>query len=184
MDFLENDPDSDAEGGDGQDEGDDDEFIDLVDVLDGKVELDTRSDKGRPSANQSGTNSVQNMVNEQETERPEEEEDQSDDEVNGTEDEQMAFAPSDEEETPGALAQLQSFVSDLDVSAKKRKASETDEGRAVEPASERARKRRILQEMTEAGDENEFRVQSSGVFFLFHLIVVSYKPFRSKTAVG
>lgn len=162
MDFLDNDPDSGADGGDGQDEdeGDDDEFIDLVDVLDGKVELDTRSDKGRPSANQRDINSLQDIVNKQEGERSEE--DESDDEVNGTEDEQMAFAPSDEEEARGALDQLQSFVSNLDVSAKKRKAS--DDGRAVEPASERPRKRRLLQETTEAGDENEFRVQSSGKF--------------------
>ncbi len=163
MNLLDDDPDSNAEGreeGEGG-EGDDDEFINLVDILDGKGELGARSDKGRTSANQGGKYSPLGTINEQEGERSEE--DESDDEVNG---EQMAFSPSDEEEAPGALDQLQSFVSNLDVSAKKRKASETDEGRVFEPTSERARKRRLLQEMTEAGDENEFRVQSSGKYFM------------------
>jgi U3 small nucleolar RNA-associated protein 14 len=74
----------------------------------------------------------------------------------------LDFDPSDDEEMPEALDILDNFVSNLDVTSRKRKATEDLNG--VGPNTDtRARKRRSVMERTEAGAENEFRARSSGI---------------------
>ena len=59
------------------------------------------------------------------------------------------------EEGGNALQELESFVTGLDA-GQKRKASDEDDAVAGGADSKRARKRRLLPELTEAGAENEF----------------------------
>jgi len=98
--------------------------------------------------------------------------DDQDEEITSDEDEEeeeVGFAPSeDDEEAPFALDQLQTFVSNLDVTAKKRKGHDDSDGGAVEYRERRTRKRRLTQEKTEAGEENEFHVRSSGEWIDFY----------------
>ncbi len=73
-------------------------------------------------------------------------------------DEEDPFTPSDEDDAaPEALENLQNFISTLDTSSKKRKPSAEDL-----PIDAPPRKRRILKERTEAGEENEFRTHGAG----------------------
>ena len=148
-----------------EEEGGDDEFIDLLDVLDGKGDIDMGSDDENKQPGASTSKIVESdedegMEEDENSEVEEDEERDNDEEEN----EQMDIAPSDDEDTPGALDQLQDFVSGLDVSAKKRKApeDETNETSNTEPRT--TRKRRLLtKEKTEAGEENEFRAHTSGM---------------------
>ncbi|KAF8971906.1 Utp14 protein-domain-containing protein [Flammula alnicola] len=158
-----------------EEEGDDDEFINLLDVLDGKGEIDMGSDnenapKQKPASSTSHTNAENDEDEELEDDEgdseeesedePDAQDEESEDEPDA-QDEKMVFEPSDDEDVPEALDQLQNFVSNLDVTAKKRKAPEEDSGTAGNNEA-RARKRRFTKERTEAGDENEFRAHSSG----------------------
>lgn len=138
--------------------GDDDELMNLVDVLDGKGEIDSgdNQEKKSPKGDKLFSNG---LVQDNRESQSEEDETDDDDEGEEEEEESMAFAPSENEEAPNALQQLQNFVSNLDSSAKKRKAPDGVDRAELEG---RTRKRRLLQETTEAGEENEFHVRSSG----------------------
>ncbi|KAF8195123.1 Utp14-domain-containing protein [Pholiota molesta] len=150
-----------------EEEGDDDEFFDVLDVLDGRGDIGTGSDAegaAKSKSAQASTSQVdaapptyEEMEQEEDENSEEDSEEEDDDEP---QDQDMTFDPSDDEEAPEALDQLNDFVSSLDVTAKKRKAPEEDG--AATSADARARKRRFLKERTEAGDENEFRARSSG----------------------
>ncbi|KIM35627.1 hypothetical protein M413DRAFT_449671 [Hebeloma cylindrosporum] len=156
-------------GGDGSDEseeeeeeGDDDEFIDLLDVLDGKGDIDMGSDDEKPSAslNHNAEQAGSGLERDDDESGEDDSEVESDEDPAAAEDAEMAFVPSDDDEAPEALDQLQQFVSGLDVTSKKRKAPE--DSSAAANAEARARRRRLTKERTEAGDENEFRAHSSG----------------------
>ncbi|KAG6813718.1 hypothetical protein H0H92_008126 [Tricholoma furcatifolium] len=157
-----------------EEEGDPSEFFDVLDILDGRGELEDAGDgdtkpsersgapRTRPShtANDEDEEELQDGYHEGEDEEMDEDEDEGEDE--GLDDEEkFAFSPSDSEGDDGALDDLQNFVSNLDTTAKKRKISEGDLPMAE---SERVRKQRrlALKERTEAGAENEFRAQTSG----------------------
>jgi U3 small nucleolar RNA-associated protein 14 len=147
--------------------GDDDQFMNLVDILDGKGEIDAGSDQEKSSQMQSDQlpfNCVDKepRLNEDEAEDANEVAFDEDEDYEDDGGEEMAFSASEDEEVPSALDQLQTFVSNLDVTAKKRKAPDEADGAAVEHKEGRTRKRRLLQEKTEAGEENEFHVRSSG----------------------
>jgi U3 small nucleolar RNA-associated protein 14 len=73
----------------------------------------------------------------------------------------------EDEEMPDALDDLNNFVSNLDVTSAKRKA--TEDHSEVGATDTRARKRRLVKERTEAGAENEFRARSSGILFIYLL---------------
>jgi U3 small nucleolar RNA-associated protein 14 len=158
-----------------EEEGDDDEFFDVLDVLDGRGDIGTGSgdeSAAKPKSAQASTSQVdaepptyEEMEQDEGEDSEEDSEEEDDDEP---QDQDMTFDPSDDEEAPEALDQLNDFVSSLDVTAKKRKAPEEDG--ASTSADARARKRRFLKERTEAGDENEFRARSSGT--LLHLDVL------------
>jgi U3 small nucleolar RNA-associated protein 14 len=150
--------------------GDGDEFIDLVDALDGKGDTDAEVDdtKKDPTGDTGLHSEDDEMSSEGEFENTE---DAGDD---GT-----AFAPSDDEEGPEAFAQLHNFVSNLELTVKKRKI--VDEG-DTQDTNDRTRKRRLLQETTEAGDENEFRVQSIGTLPLsILLLILTYFEVQNST---
>ena len=154
------DDDSDEEEEEEEEEGDDDEFIDLLDVLDGKGDIDMGSDDGKAVV--SRTHSVEQEGSDLERDEESDEEDseiESDEDPGAAEDEEIAFVPSDDDEAPEALDQLQQFVSGLEVTSKKRKAPDDS---SAPNAEARARRRRLMKERTEAGDENEFRAHSSG----------------------
>ena len=105
------------------------------------------------------------MDDEDDSEEEEEEEEEGDENemVN-----LLDFDPSDEE-MPEALDHLNDFVSNLDVTSTKRKATE-DPSEVGASKDIRARKRRL--EMTEAGVENEFRTRFSGNFFVLFWFVI------------
>jgi U3 small nucleolar RNA-associated protein 14 len=155
----------DTEGEDEGEVGDDEEFMNLVDVLDGKGEINAGSDEEKISRTRRDRLSPDSVVEDNKESWTDEDGDEDDDEEedegndNVDEEEEMAFAPSEDEESPDALEHLQNFVSNLDVSAKKRKAPHEADGDQREG---KPRKRRLLQEKTEAGEENEFNVRSSG----------------------
>ena len=88
--------------------------------------------------------------------------------------EKLDFDPSDDEEMPEALDYLNDFVSNLDVTSTKRKATE-DPSEVGASRDTRARKRhQLVNERTEAGAENEFRARSSGNFFYYFLHYSSF----------
>ncbi|TFY71054.1 hypothetical protein EVG20_g1958 [Dentipellis fragilis] len=137
-----------AEGSEeeGEEEGDPDDFIDVLDVLDGRAEayLGSDDDEDRPARKQDAEGG-------------------SSDEDEDEEDEPGAEAPNDDismsgdeqEADPDALEGLGNFISSLET-GKKRKAETAD----TDDASRR--KRRVITERTEAGQEHEFAAQVSG----------------------
>jgi len=152
--------------------GDDDEFIDLVDALDGKGDTDAEVDDTKKDPVQdTGLHDEDDEVSsEGEFEN-----------ANDARDDEMALAPSDDEEVPEALAQLHNFVSNLEPTIKKRKV--VDEGDPPD-TNDRTRRRRLLQETTEAGDENEFRVQSIGTLPLsIVLLILTYLEVQNSTSM-
>lgn len=146
-----------------------DEFIDVLDILDGKGEPDNDSDtevSKQPKPPASRDARMDEEDDEASDIQDDEDEDEDDEDADSDADSdteiQDAFNPSDDEDAvPEALEGLQSFISKLDPTSQKRKAPDTDAA-APEP-TERARKRRIITERNEAGVENEFRARAFGL---------------------
>ncbi len=165
---------SDAEEENEDEEGEDDEFIDLLDVLDGKGDIDMGSeDEITSKSKSSGSNSRDILSHnyndlEQDSEDSglsDEEEEEEEDEGESSQDEQKILECPDDEEVPEALDRLKDYVSNLDVTVKKRKAPEANSD-TIALAETRARKRRFTKERTEAGAENEFRAHSTSTYLL------------------
>ena len=142
---------------DGEEDEEEEGDIDLLDVLDGKGDVNINSDE--PSSH--------SPKFEDQVDRDEGKAEISDHSGSGSDssvaEDGLDFDPSDDEEVPEALDQLNNFISTLDVTSKKRKAAEDPDA----TTNTRARKRRLAKEKTEAGLENEFRARSSGIFFFF-----------------
>lgn len=138
-----------------------DEFFDILDVFDGKAEVDeiSESKNQRHDADSKGS-TVPKMIEESIDENEGEGESESESEVGGSgdddDDEIIALSASDEEASLDALASLETFVSGLDTSHKRKASPETN------VSDTRARKRRMINERTESGVENEFGVRASG----------------------
>ena len=97
-------------------------------------------------------------VVEESLENSDEEAEDEDEEFDEEEEAHIVSASEDEdegEEGSNALQELESFVTGLDA-GQKRKAPDEDDAVADGADSKRARKRRLLPELTEAGAENEF----------------------------
>ena len=157
---------ADVEMDDGDDEEDDeeeevvveegDEFVDLVDILDGKVDDE---DGGDAELSDQDSSSNSDSASEEE--------------------EKLNFDPSDDEEMPEALDHLNEFVSNLDVTSTKRKATE-DPSEVGASTDTRARKRRLaIKERTEAGAENEFRARSSGNFIIINFVFILHLTYNT-----
>ena len=152
----------------GESDGDDDEFLDVLDVLDGRGDPDFGDESdgdirgGKDPENESGGDE-----DEEEEDGDEEEDEEEDGEMN------RAFAPSDAEQQSDeeALDNLDAFVSKLEP-GKKRKAEDEPSDAAVSAGVAPKPKRRMLKERTEAGVENEFgvsHVASGGWAFSLYL---------------
>ncbi|KAG5644967.1 hypothetical protein DXG03_007339 [Asterophora parasitica] len=166
----EQDEDMDGSDEEEEDDGEDDEFIDILDVLDGRGDVGSdQEDAPNKPEKSAAAKSRPEKAKFDESEGDEEDEDDGADEDEDDEDDDEASADeesddemlaSDVEDVPEALDDLQNFISTLDPTAKKRKASDTD----APTATDRSRKQRrlTLKERTEAGAESEFRAQASG----------------------
>jgi U3 small nucleolar RNA-associated protein 14 len=138
------------------DEGDDDERERLKASLIGENEDDEKIDSDDDEELDS------DAAFEEDAELSDQESSSSDAD-SASEEENLDFDPSDDEEIPEALDILDNFVSNLDVTSRKRKATEDLKNGVGPNADTRARKRRSVMERTEAGAENEFRARSSGI---------------------
>ncbi|KAG7088812.1 hypothetical protein E1B28_012772 [Marasmius oreades] len=140
-----------------EESGEDDEFIDVLDILDGRGEPLNDDDEAttspdRPRASKSSIDG--NKDSGSQDEQDEDDEDQDDN---------ISISLSDaEEEATGALEELQDFVSSLDPSSSKKRRAD-DEPSSTSESVSRPKKRRIIKEQTEAGEENEFRTKGAGL---------------------
>jgi U3 small nucleolar RNA-associated protein 14 len=150
--------------------GSDDMFIDVLDVLDGKGEVDYGSESG--GGGEDGGNSTRmasppvnvpegggingDMESGADVDGDGDDDDDDDDSAEDEEeDENLDFTASDAEDAPEALTELANFISTLDPGTK-RKAHDLPQ------PDDRPRKRRAIAERTEAGAEDEFRAPTSG----------------------
>lgn len=141
-DKLEEDDDEEMEDGDAKD------FFDILEVFDGKADAEDAPARQAtekikdPLSNLSGEASESEDVRMSEDDHGEEED---------------VLSPSEDEASPEALAELESFLSKLDPAEdKKRKSNDVSATQSV------PKKRRLMQERTEAGDEGEFGVSVGG----------------------
>lgn len=142
-----------------EEEGEPDEFFDVLDILDGRV--DPLSDEELPSA-PSCEKKASLASSDKEEEEEEADNDGDDQDMDPEPGDQ--FTPSDNEADADALQNLGQFISNLD-SSTKRKTSE-DEGIAVAGDNAPRKRRKLLKERNEAGAENEFAAPGK---FGFHL---------------
>ncbi|KAI0673820.1 Utp14 protein-domain-containing protein [Trametes maxima] len=143
-----------------EEEGDPSEFIDVLDVLDGRGEPESEDDK--PEVEGAGTSFIQaeNISGDEEDDTMGDEGEVSEDEENDDDDEEMDSTSEGaaDEQDDSALQELESFVTGLDAGQKRKAPDEEDDKNGGN--AQRARKRRLLPEFTEAGAENEFAVPS------------------------
>ncbi|KAJ3995838.1 Utp14-domain-containing protein [Lentinula boryana] len=142
-----------------EESGEDDEFINVLDILDGKGEP-LHDEDNDPSSASSRVKIPPDHTSDEDmnSEEFEDREDKEEDEDEAEEEDRISISLSEaENEAAGALDDLQTFISSLDPSSSSGKKRKTDE----EP--ERPRKRRAVKERTEAGVESEFRTQSAGL---------------------
>ncbi|KAG1747704.1 Utp14 protein-domain-containing protein [Suillus lakei] len=142
-DKLEEDEDEEMEDGDAEN------FFDILEVFDGKT--DAEDDVPTKQATEKAKAPVSNVsgkASESEDNRMSEDE---------HDEEEDAISASEDETSPEALAELESFLSKLDPAEdKKRKSNDVSATHSV------PKKRRLMQERTEAGAEGEFGVSAGG----------------------
>lgn len=173
LDNEEEEEDDDDEEEEEEEEGEDDEFIDVLDVLDGRGEIDDESnvvDRPRPTIEERGrsffeTGDGDDHEDDREGGENTDSDDSMEDPSADDDDDDVVFAPSDTEDAPPeALDVLQNFISALSPLSKKRKAfDDADTSSSALVARSRKQRRLSLKERTEAGVENEFRAQHSGM---------------------
>ena len=161
-----------------EEEGDPSEFIDVLDVLDGRGDPDSgddmgeveRQDQASAKGNREGAEEGDGEGVDEDMERSEEDSDeQSEDE----EETGIVISASEGEEDEGgdsALQELEHFVSSLDAGQKRKALDEDDVQHGGD--SKPARKRRLLRERTEAGAENEFAAALGASIMRIHRGVV------------
>ncbi|KAI0050580.1 Utp14-domain-containing protein [Auriscalpium vulgare] len=157
---------SEPDGGEEEEEGEPDEFFDILDVLDGRAEPE--HDEGKPevpAAQEAKVGVVESRGDDGDwgSEDGDENEDEDEEHEGGSydgegaaEEDQMLLSADEDDLDPDALEGLGNFVSSLDT-AQKRKADDDDQL----AGSASRRKRRVLTERTEAGVESEFAAQPS-----------------------
>ncbi|KAF9237059.1 Utp14 protein-domain-containing protein [Melanogaster broomeanus] len=173
------DPESEGEDAEMED-GSAGDFFDVLDVFDGRA--DVEDDEGAPPKIAKKSEEVQRRIEVDKGDEEDEEEwkgagegegdddDDDDDESEGEEDdeddEDLFISASDSEgPSPEALAELESFITKLDPTDTRKRKSDNA------PAPEtRTKKRRILAERTEAGEESEFGARGSSTLKLDDLL--------------
>jgi len=152
---------ADSDEEEGEESGADDEFFDVLDILDGRAEPPSFSNDEKEDSNVSKPKTTPKAT-EPSSPNSDDNGSKSEGDDESGEDDQISISLSDaEEEAVGALDDLQNFISSLDPSSgSKRKAmtSEDDRNAPTQP-----KKRRIIKERTEAGAESEFRTKSAGM---------------------
>ncbi|KAJ3833190.1 Utp14-domain-containing protein [Lentinula raphanica] len=144
-----------------EESGEDDEFIDVLDILDGKGEPlnDEDNDPPPPPPTQprNGPSSDEEMDDGENEDRGSDEEEEEEEEEEDEDDKISISLSEAEDEAAGALDDLQTFVSSLNPS------SSISQKRKPDEEPDQPRKRRFIKERTETGPESEFRTQSSGL---------------------
>lgn len=154
-----------------EEEGEHDEFFDVLDILDGRADPLSDDESHAVSPRPGGVTNAS----------PEEEEEEDTDDDGGDqnmdpelEDQSM---PSDGEADVDALQNLGQFISNLD-SSTKRKASQ-DEGMIVAQDNAPRKKRKLLKERNEAGAENEFAASGGSEVHVASYSVLIIGSYRS-----
>jgi U3 small nucleolar RNA-associated protein 14 len=132
-----------------EEEGEHNEFFDVLDILDGRADPinDDEPSVAPPPNNEILRDSSEEGEQEQEVDSD------GDDHYMDTE-VANPLTPSDDEVNVDALHNLDQFISNLDSSSKRKNAE--DEGKTVAENNVPRKKRRLLKERNEAGAENEF----------------------------
>ncbi|TCD71137.1 hypothetical protein EIP91_012085 [Steccherinum ochraceum] len=161
--FDEEDRQEDSDEEEEEEEGEPDEFVDVLDILDGRGEPmseDERESSAKPSQSFAEEDrDAEDDVLEGPSRRDDTDEDQDEDEDEDSEEEleerAVAISASEDEEEDeiSKIDSLQTFITSLDA-GQKRKLPEDDGAHSTLEA--RPPKRRLLQERTETGVENEF----------------------------
>jgi U3 small nucleolar RNA-associated protein 14 len=129
-------------------DGDAENFFDVLEVFDGKADAEDDAPAKQVTEIRGLTSNVSGEASESEDDRMSE--DDHDNEEN-------AVSASEDETSPEALAELEDFLSKLDPAEdKKRKSND------VSTSQSAPKKRRLMQERTEAGAEGEFGVSAGG----------------------
>lgn len=139
--------------GEGDDEemedGDAEDFFDILEVFDGKADADD------DVAARQATEKIKDPLSNVSGEASESEDVRMSEDDHGEEED--VVSPSENEASPEALAELENFLSKLDPAEdKKRKSNDVSAIQSV------PKKRRLMQERTEAGNEGEFGVSVGG----------------------
>lgn len=174
-------------GEDEDEEGDDDEFIDVLDVLDGRgvprfsdgenendLGTDNKQKKPRQEAKILTQSNGKLAADSNEDNHVDSDASEGTESASGDESEEIeAFAApgSDEEADPSALDALRSFVTGLETGVK-RKTSDEDGG--VQSQAQAKKKKRFLKDRTEAGAEGEFGAKIASEFAFRLSLVVFY----------
>jgi U3 small nucleolar RNA-associated protein 14 len=156
-----------------EEEGEPDEFFDVLDILDGRADL--LSDEEPPTApsREEQTSRASSDGDEEEEEADDDGDDQDMDHEPGDQ-----LIPSDDEADIGALQNLGQFISNLDSSAK-RKASE-DQDAAVAEEMRPARNGSCSKSATKQAQKtsSQLQVSLSLIYVAFHFILI-IAPHRS-----
>lgn len=159
---------SEGENEDEDGSGEESEYLDVLDVLDGRGEPyfgEESEDKNVAKESRQSERDMKGQLNGEERKEGEDEEGESS-ESDADEDEsnEDPFLPSDDDNEDN-IDHLDSFIANLDSATRKRKA----DGDKPEPSeTQEPRKKRFLQARTEAGAENEFNVpMTSGMCFMW-----------------
>lgn len=137
-----------------EEDGEPDDFIDVLDILDGRGEPESGEDTGDVNHQPQGRTAQGDVT----AGGSEMDEDEEDSDVASIEEPDHLVSESEDGHAiqPAALEHLETFITNLDAGQKRKAPDDHHDGED----NARARKRRILKELTEAGAENEFAAQS------------------------
>ena len=161
-----------------EEEGDPSEFIDILDVLDGRGEPDLGDEaaigkvKPPPDLKTNGMEINEDSDGDEDMDGSEEESGEEDADEQDEDVMVSASEAEDGEDGETALLELESFVSGLDAGQKRKAPDEDDVHDGTD--MKRTRKRRLLPERTEAGIENEF-APALGAYIYLPLFFLSDK---------
>jgi U3 small nucleolar RNA-associated protein 14 len=134
-----------------------------LDILDGRGEADNEDEVHGMSAKETRHPENSDENPNQDDEDSENSEESEDSEMDDGEPELSMSSVSDTEDAPGDLENLEKFITNLDPTTKRKSTGDPDPD---ERAEIRPKKRRLVEERTEAGVENEFHAQLNGTPFV------------------
>lgn len=145
-----------------EEEGDPSEFIDVLDVLDGRggpdIDQASKDRKGKPVGGKTKDNGESEEAMDEDDSHEGYEDGEEENSVVPEPDSVMIEADEDEVDE-SALDNLDTFITGLDT-GKKRKVPEDADATDAQSEEPQKRKRRMLKEQTQVGAENEFAAQA------------------------